>query len=53
VFDDSNYDCFLAEIQQVLKKVEEGLLLFDDIWEKVKFFVIQINEKYSYNSIFC
>ena len=24
-----------TEIQQVLKKVEEGLLLFDDIWEKV------------------
>ena len=25
----------LAEIQQTLKKVEEGVLLFDDIWEKV------------------
>lgn len=25
----------LTEIQQVLKKVEEGVLLFDDIWEKV------------------
>lgn len=24
-----------TEIQQVLKKVEEGVLLFDDIWEKV------------------
>ena len=24
-----------AEISQVLKKVEEGVLLFDDIWEKV------------------
>jgi CCR4-NOT transcription complex subunit 3 len=24
-----------AEIIQVLKKVEEGVLLFDDIWEKV------------------
>jgi hypothetical protein len=26
----------LAEIQQVLKKVEEGVELFDEIWEKVK-----------------
>lgn len=26
---------FKAEIVQVLKKVEEGVLLFDDIWEKV------------------
>lgn len=25
----------LGEIQQVLKKYEEGVLLFDDIWEKV------------------
>lgn len=24
-----------AEIQQVLKKLEEGLVVFDDIWEKV------------------
>eukprot|EP01035_Chromulina_nebulosa_P002096 gene2096-2820_t len=25
----------LSEIQQVLKKYEEGVLLFDDIWDKV------------------
>lgn len=25
----------VAEIQQVLKKLEEGLVVFDDIWEKV------------------
>jgi Not1 N-terminal domain, CCR4-Not complex component len=29
------YHC-LAEIQQCLKKVEEGVELFDDIWEKVR-----------------
>jgi hypothetical protein len=33
-----NHLCYLltlAEIQQVMKKVEEGLLMFEDIWDKV------------------
>ena len=31
----------LAEIVQVLKKVEEGVILFEDIWEKVSSVTIQ------------
>lgn len=35
----------LAEIQQVLKKVEEGVELFDDIWGKVQFLMRMRNSK--------
>ena len=27
--------CYVAEIDRVMKKVEEGIEQFDDIWEKV------------------
>ncbi len=31
-----SYFCYLAEVQQTLKKVEEGCEIFDDILAKVK-----------------